>query len=536
MTRPRVLVLDCFVDEPAALGVRPYIHPAIRELYGAALDAGAEAKYLTIDDLRGRSRVPEADISVVFAGCSVPGRYLRSMPASRREIQQLVDKVGGIKILSGPAALDQDSRYGDYDVVVRKDPAAAMYDLIIHHKVGERQATLDEWNRWLLKGSEVVRYHPDFPEPLVAEVSTYRGCVRYRTGGCSFCVEPLKGPPLFRDELDIFEEVRHLSELGVRHFRLGGQTCFVSYKSTVTRSEIIPNPGAVKRLLSLLSSIRMKTLHLDNANPAVISNHPEKSEKIIRYIVRYCSSGNVLALGMESADPAVIEANNLNATPEQVMESIAMINAIGREAGESGLPRLLPGLNFIVGLDGESLKTLDMNMEFLREIRRRGYLLRRINIRQVIPIRREFHPSISHGQFLKFKERVREEIDRPMLREMLPAGSVLKEVYLEKREGNRTFGRQIGTYPLLVGFNYPLETDRYVDAAVVGWGMRSVTAVEYPLPVNTCPGAALSSLPGIGKKRAARLIRGRPFRSVEEINKVLDDGDLVNTIKNYLIF
>lgn len=531
-----MLLLDGFVDEPAALGVRPYLHPAVRELYGAALDAGAEVEYITIDDVRAGLKLPRADISVVFAGCSVPGRYLRSMPASYREVRQLVDRMSGVKLLGGPAALDKAHHYEGFDMVVRKNLAAALYDLITHNEFVERMPALDEWNRWLLKGGEVVRYHPDFPEPLIAEVSTYRGCVRYGTGGCAFCVEPLKGRPLFRDEQDIFQEVKYLSELGVRHFRLGGQTCFISYKSSIVGSKIIPNPDAVKRLLSLLSAIGPKTLHLDNANPAIISDYPDESEEILRAIVRYCSSGNVLALGMESADPAVIDANNLNATPEQVMGSIALINAIGGERGECGLPRLLPGLNFIIGLDGESPETLDMNMEFLREVRRRGYLLRRINIRQVIPIRREFHPSISHSQFLKFKERVREEIDRPMLMEMLPAGTVLRDVYIERREGNRTFGRQIGTYPLLVGFNYPLETNRYVDAAVVGWGMRSVTAVEYPLPINTCPAAALHSLPGVGKKRAARLIKGRPFCSVEEIANVLDDSDLINAIKGYLAF
>ena len=51
--------------------------------------------------------------------------------------------------------------------------------------------------------------------------------------------------------------------------------------------------------------------------------------------------------------------------------------------GERGLPKLLPGLNFIAGLNGETEATYGMNMALLRDIRSEGLLLRRINIRQV---------------------------------------------------------------------------------------------------------------------------------------------------------
>jgi len=89
---------------------------------------------------------------------------------------------------------------------------------------------------------------------------------------------------------------------------------------------------------------------------------------------------------MESADPAVVRANNLNATAEQVMQAIELINRIGRERGPTGLPAVLPGLNFIIGLDGETKRTLDLNYEFLKTDLENDLLLRRINIRLVIVI------------------------------------------------------------------------------------------------------------------------------------------------------
>jgi len=536
MAKTKVLLLDGYIDEPAALGVRPYLHPLVRASYGAALDAGAEVQYLSIDHLRRGEGVPSADVTMVLAGSSVPGRYIRSLPASTREIEAVVSGLSGFKVLGGPATIDPDGRPGGFDASAEVDPAASLHDLLVYRTLSTRWRTLDEWNEWLIKGAEVACLHPDFPEPLVAEVETYRGCLRYRGGGCSFCMEPLKGSPLFREEADIIQEVKELQANGVRHFRLGAQTCFVSYKAHVRGGDIIPRPDAVERLLSHLSALKPTTLHLDNANPAVIADHPEEARRILGAIVRYCTSGNILALGMETADPQVVSANNLNAQPEQVMEAIALINEIGGEMGETGLPRLLPGLNFIVGLDGESARTLTLNLDFLREVRKKGYLLRRINIRQVLCVRRGFTPGVSYGQFWEFKRRVREEIDRPMLEEMLPPGSVLRNVYLKLMEGNRTFGRQIGTYPLLVGLNYPLETERYLDVSITDWGARSVTAVEYPLPVNTCPMAALSSLPEVGRKRTARLVRGRPFRSIEEVAGALQDEKLAARLEPYLAF
>ncbi|HVO77660.1 MAG TPA: radical SAM protein [Methanomassiliicoccales archaeon] len=534
----RVLVVDGYIDEPASLGVPPYISPLVRATYGAAKDAGAEVSTLTIDSIRKGVAIPKADITVVLGGCAVPGRYLRGMPASTREVLAVAHGSAGMRVLGGPAVISADESVEDeFDVIAKRDPAAAIFDLIETGHTSNRWRTLEEWNRWLLKGAESVRSHPDFPQPLIAEVETYRGCVRYRGGGCSFCIEPLKGKPLHREPADVIAEAKALRELGVVNFRLGAQTCLVSYKSFDEGSETpTPNPNAIEELLSGIAALDVDVLHLDNANPAVIATHPKESKRIMECVVRYCTSGNVLALGMESADPAVIEANNLNASPEQVMSSVRMMNEVGRGRGPNGMPKLLPGVNFIVGLDGETKGTLELNLAFLRRVRKEGLWLRRINIRQVMPLRREFVGGASHSDFIRFKETVREEIDRSMLREMLPQGTILTRVYTELREGNRTFGRQIGSYPLLVGFEYLLPLGQFVDAAVVDWGKRSVTAVEHPLKINSCSLAALSSLPGIGKKRAARILRKRPFRNLEELGASLDEPSLAIGLKDLVTF
>jgi len=528
---PDVLIVDGFVDEPASLGVPPYISPHIRAIAGAVADAGATSHYISINELRKQVKLPNAQISVFFGGVSVPGKYLRAMPASQNEIIRFSKTLPGIKILGGPATFDvQYEETGLFDQIAKKDIAACVYDFLRTGEFSTRWRTIEEWNRWLIKGAPVVKKHPDYPEPLIAEIETYRGCIRYQSGGCSFCIEALKGAPLFREPEDVIQEIRTLNRLGVKNFRLGGQTCFISYKAQGYGDNLRLNPQAIKTLLSGIANIGIDIIHLDNANPAVIAEHPEDARMILETIVHYCTSGNVLALGMESADPIVIERNNLNATPEQVFEAIKLINDVGAEIGETGLPKLLPGLNFIIGLDGESKKTLEHNLAFLRSVIKEGLLLRRINVRQVMPIRRKFKPGVTHADFLRFKEMVRKEIDKPMLQRVAPAGTILRRVYLELREGNKTFGRQIGTYPLLVGFDYPLELGHFVDAMVVGWGYRSVTAIEYPFPINTAPLAAMRCLPLIGEKRGTRILKRRPFRTLSELANALDDPALAEKI------
>ena len=533
----RALIVDCYIDEPACLGVPPYLSPQIRAAVGAAREAGAEVTYLTIDHVRQGASLPKAEVSLVMAGSAVPGKYLRAMPASGREVERINGQLSGIRVLGGPAALEPQLWEGKFDLLARGDPAAAVHDLLIGKQPSDRWRSMDEWNSWLMAGADAVLAHPDFPQPLVTEIETYRGCVRYRSGGCSFCVEPMKGVPAFRDEEDIIAECRKLHALGVRNFRLGAQTCIISYKADLSTGDPPrPDPLAVERLFSGIASLGVDVLHVDNANPAVIAQYPEEAGAVLRTLARHCTSGNVLALGMESADPAVVRANNLNATAEQTMEAIALINQIGGEIGPTGLPKLLPGLNFIIGLEGETTATLEMDKAFLRDVLGRGHLLRRINVRQVIPIRRNFPRTVGHAEFVRFKEMVRTEIDRPMLQRLVPRGRVLRRVYTELKDGHITFGRQIGSYPLLVGIPYPLEIGRFIDVKVVDWGFRSITAIEHPLNVNTSSLRALESLPGIGRKRATRLFLKRPLKSVKDLAKALDDDKVAEQALEFITF
>jgi radical SAM superfamily enzyme with C-terminal helix-hairpin-helix motif len=118
----------------------------------------------------------------------------------------------------------------------------------------------------------------------------------------------------------------------------------------------------------------------------------------------------------------------------------------------------------------------------------------------------------------------------------MPAGTVLRNVYAEIHDGNTTFGRQPGSYPILVGIPYKMPLDAKYDVVVTDWGYRSVTGLTYPFRINSMPMSALSALPGIGKKRASALVLKRPFADYDDMKRAIDDPAVIEGLKGLLDF
>ncbi|HEX2021519.1 MAG TPA: radical SAM protein [Candidatus Thermoplasmatota archaeon] len=558
----RVVLFDGYVDEPANFGVPPYVSPHARYLAGAAkaADPEAEVRYLTVDEWRRghpkRALLAKADLLVVIAGALVPGKYLRATPVSWREAQEVVraspaeSMIAGASALYGfgrggglpPAGRDELDRVFTYRARLHAD--ALLHDVLAGAVTsgsvgGNRKRTFAEWRDWSVRGAFVVRDHPDLPQPLTAEIDTYHGCVRYVNGGCAFCMEPKEGKPQFRPVEDVVAEVAALAREGVVNFRVGGQACFYSYhaKGLGETPTPEPNPDAIERLLVGIRAAApgLHTLHLDNVDPAVVAANPEASEEVTKLVVRHMTDGNIAAFGLESADPAVKEANNLNADAETIFRAAEILNRHGRLRGPDGFPAFLPGLNFICGLPGETAETYERNKRFLREYVARGLWARRINIRKVV-VNGEEAPHVDQARFLDFKRFVREEIDRPLLRAMFPEGTVLRRVYTEQRDGRTTFGRPIGTYAMLVGIPYEVPLDAWVDVAVTDHGYRSLTGVAVPFDINKANLKALEALPGVGKKRAVRLSLARPMKGPDELREALDDPALAEKLAPLIAF
>jgi radical SAM superfamily enzyme with C-terminal helix-hairpin-helix motif len=541
-------IIDGYVDEPACLGVPPYISPYIRTVAGVLTVHGYNAHYVTIDQVRKDpaffSRFNRSEVFVMIAGVTVPGNYIGGTPATLTEIQQIgLQVTGPSKLIGGPIGFGYSPEGGKKAIL----QAIAGFD---HLLTGSPAEALDSWftrgttegltdysrsDSWSITGSRIIREHPSFPF-LMCEIETARGCARSDTGGCSFCTEPLYGPPVYRSPGGIIREVKALYSAGARHFRLGRQPDLLTYQATGGEFPV-PQGDILKELFSGIceAAPKIETLHIDNINPGTIARHPEESREALGVIVRYHTPGDVAALGMETADPAVVRENNLKAEPNEVMEAIQIVNEVG-SGRINGIPGLLPGLNFVAGLPGETPATYECNEKFLMKVLNEDLLIRRVNLRQLMafPGTRAYENNtigLYDARFRKFKEFVRKNFDRPMIERVFPIGTVLKHVIIEI-SGNISFGRQMGTYPVLVGVPLVLIPRTIIDAVVVDYGMRSLTALSVPLDINHLSRSALKWLPGIGKNKAARIASGRPYQSLEEFRSVAGP----NPLERYIVF
>jgi len=562
----KALIIDGYVDEPACLGVPPYLSPYPRYIAGALRERGFSEKdihYLTIDALRENSPgagelIGKADLLIVIAGMTVPGKYLRASPITPGEIEAIFRAADGVKVIGGPIRLGFSNEGGraakgtdggislEGAVLARMDLEAFVYDLFEEGTGGSgsspsglrtpeaiehRFRTTAEIERWGLKGAFLIGQHPDYPY-CMCELETYRGCGRQIH--CSFCTEPFYGASDYRPVEDVISEASALYSYGARYFRIGRQPDLFSYHGIDIGGPVPkPNPEVIERLYRGIrnSAPDLSVLHMDNANPITLATYPEESKQILKTIVKYHTAGDVTAFGMESADPKVIAANFLKASSEEVFEAIKLVNKFGAVRGANGLPEILPGINFVHGLMGESKKTFQLNYDFLKHVLDSGLLLRRINIRQVMafpgtPMYGKDEAARKHKKlFLDYKEKVRKTIDLPMLKHVVPEGTVLRDVMCEVHEKGVTFGRQLGSYPLLVGIPALLPLRKFTDVTVTGHGMRSITGIPYPLPINTASPSLVRELPGLGRKAVDSVITGVPYTDREDFLRRVDEGE-----------
>ncbi|MBO0801468.1 MAG: radical SAM protein [Nocardiopsaceae bacterium] len=388
----------------------------------------------------------DAEILAVIAGDAVPSMHLQARNGSPEEISKALALTRGRRILIGPLAAQLASvstaLADEFDAMHTHTVTSENLLEGSRHAAGYGRLAADRDSYAPLIGQ--LGWRP------VAEIELYRGCTRRRF--CSFCSEPVKSPAVsFRDPADVLDEIARLYAAGVRNFRLGQQTCFFSYLNR--------DAGAIG---CLLKEIRdqcpdLEVLHIDNADPLAVASR--SGAAIARLVARYCTEGNCAPMGIESFDPAVIEANTLTCTPEILLRAVANINEAGTHAGPHGLPVLLPGLNLVYGMLGETHRTHYENLSWLVRILDSGYLCHRINVRQAhaypgtefsAALRVAGNPLPSAEHFASWKADISYVFDQPMKQRVYPAGMTIPGLHSFFVTGRGTWHRRLGSYSIQV--------------------------------------------------------------------------------------
>ncbi len=516
----KFLILDCYVDEPACLGVPPFVSPYPRLIAGALKDAGIHddnITYMTIDHIRPEYKINNYfDETFIIGGAAVPGRYLGAKIGTFAEIKSIIENnnlffsVGGLI-----SRLPQfGSINGNFRIISNDIEAAAFHSAKDETKDRLRDNT--ECARWGVLGASIVKAHQDYPQ-LIAEIETYRGCPREKK--CSFCSENIYSSIDFRNEYDIITEIEALISSGISRFRLGRQADITAYGSDLNSYKNgFPqsNPERIRSLFEPLSQKiktgEIKSLFIDNANPGQLATYENESKEILSIIAETVSEGDTMALGAESFDPSLIKPNNLKASRDEIIKAIKIINEAG-SLRKNGIPSILPGVNLIHGLIGETDKTFKLNYETLKEILDEGLLIKRINIRKIQPFpgtplyESKFRPSQRViNRYDYYKEKIRSEIDTVMLAKIYPAGTVIKEVRTEENIQGYSYARQIASYPIICKIPLELEHRTVFDAVILGNKERSLNALPFPIEINKLNSKALEYIPHIGKKTSDMII------------------------------
>ena len=153
-----------------------------------------------------------------------------------------------------------------------------------------------------------------------------------------------------------------------------------------------------------------------------------------------------------------------------------------------------------------------------------GLLVKRINIRKLLPYPgTELYASgavTNRGllnRFEFFRDKIRNDIDRFMLKKIYPAGTVLKNnLVLGHREGY-SFAKQIASYSITVKIPGELELKSFNDILVTGHRERSLAGIGLPFEINRISMKSLEAIPGISRDRASQIIISRPFADINEV-------------------
>ncbi|MCI9585291.1 MAG: radical SAM protein [Bacilli bacterium] len=487
------VIIDCYTDEPSGLGVPPFLSVHSRYIVGCLGKANVKYYYLTIDDLRyanGETHFENSfnkrilnttknknDVSsiienakniYVVMGCFVKYEYVSAEPPTFSEVEELLHKFSNNdtnKLLFYSLGGSELTRKTVKETVPRNLFNDIIFGNTYNYFLGEtKQKFKSNYNQ--LKDIAIYSSNilTQLERPLVFEIETATGC--NRNPGCTFCIEGMRGLPLqFRDKEDIVKEIKSCYDLGARYFRLGRQPNFYAYQNC--------NVNEIEKLFHMIWNAcpNIKTLHIDNVSPHNVNT--EEGKEITRIVAKYTTDGNITPFGIESFDSVVREKCNLNGTIDDIHKSISIINKYGKERGKTGIPKLLPGINIIYGLDGQSNDTLHHNIENFNKILSSGDFVRRVFVRKLTsPYGEQFdhYNSKELQEFTSWSKSIENEFSIPMLKTVFPLNLIISELRMEMYKDGNSILRQMATCPVRVVIkNQKLDLDNFYRVKVIGY-------------------------------------------------------------------
>ncbi len=126
------------------------------------------------------------------------------------------------------------------------------------------------------------------------------------------------------------------------------------------------------------------------------------------------------------------------------------------------------------------------------------------------------------NRFEFYRSKIRQEVDTYMLREIYPAGTVIRDILVLDHHEGHSLGKQISSYSITARIPLHLPPNSFCDGVVVGHRERSLLVLPVPFDVNSLNQKAFEMIPGVSRKTAGDIILRRPFRSSEDFISFLE--------------
>ena len=460
------VIIDCYTDEPCWLGVPPYLWTHQRYLSQALNYKNIKHYYLTIDDLRFfknwnkrswtevkktynltknaynvENLISWARRIHIITWCFVDYDYFSCCPPMESELYDFIKDINCYIVLyyilwinnKLPQSFFKWKLYKKVSHLVLWNP----YQYILNQK--SDWFSSPDYNSLSKISNKKCTILDQVERKYMIEIETGSWCSHAK---CSFCIEALRKNSIkFRPVNDILNEIKTLYKQWARHIRLWKQPNIYNY--------MYWDPIYMEKLLSWIRKIcpDIITLHIDNVDAeSVITNN---GIEITKLITKYCTSWNIANFWAESFDPNVRIKNNLNWDIDTITKAIEIINKYWKFIWEDWLYNFLPWINLLYWLVWQNDNTLEYNIKYLRNIYDKGFLTRRLFLRQVTnPHWSNFGGhNYSRETFNQRNELINNEFVLPMQKKVYPEKSIItwfEEIIQYKTE---TQLRKIGTCP-----------------------------------------------------------------------------------------
>lgn len=293
------------------------------------------------------SDIKQADL-ILLNTCSIREKPEHKIYSILGRLKRLKDKNPELILGVGGCVAQQEGKK-----LFEKSPHL---DLVFGtHSIDKLPNLLKEVEEKKAKVCEIQMFEKGYPDEGISgyssqKVSSYVSIIRGCNNFCSFCVVPyVRGRERSRSKEEILEEVKHLSQCGVKEVVLLGQNVN-SYGNDLGITDGFP------RLLALIHDINgIERIRFITSHPKDLSDDLVRSFKELDKVCEH------IHLPVQSGSNKILRLMNRHYTRDSYLEKVDKLRRVCPEIGITS--------DVIVGFPQETQRDFEDTLELMKEVK-----------------------------------------------------------------------------------------------------------------------------------------------------------------------